>query len=538
MARVGCCSSDDETVDKALFMEPFVPPEVDAILNDLPTEGDVLSWRDPAVHQRVLQCVEAETRHKHTYSEAVNIEAVHTRTAHYYKFKGHKVHWMSPSRFNDGKTFPKFDSAGIADRLSKTKNPTSQWYNKPVGDILGGWDKARNDGAAKHAYMDMKIQNPDAEIPADIPEAMDVVGGLAVPTFMKRVDPTPAFYRCLANILRQFVIWDTEVSLYDEEWEVVGQADLILQDRLTGLLIIADWKHCATPDLGDVAKAYGKTGCHVSTAHLSDTKLNHYLFQTSLYRKMAKRRTHNEWPPFAKRVILYNFNPKTPDLYEVYDEPNLDLTCFLRRLPWRDNDPAHSDYSVLSTLVPRYTGQDRPCTTTRVTIGPNMWREPDVTWVGRQYPSAKATATAREETNAHIDAMLMAGDTAQALEVYDAHEAKKERYTLRNSPYHHPWYWMSGKDPDPPGCNSYYEWWLLNNRKALSMLPEYVGKRIACWCKETDKNCHADILARYVRAYERGDWRPDLSAAALFPGQAAPKPKRPRPSAPVHDDDF
>lgn len=534
MPRVGCRSSDDETVDKALFIEPHVPPEVDAILADLPADGDVLNWRDPAVHQRVLQCVEAETRQKHTYKEAVNIEAIHTRTAHYYKFKGQKVHWMSPSRFNDGKTFPKFDSAAIADRLSKTKNTTSQWHGVTTEAILGKWDKARNDGAAKHAFMDMKLQNPDAEIPANIPEAMD---GLELPTFMKRVDPTPAFYRCLANILRHFVIWDTEVTLYDEEWEVVGQADLILQDRVTGLLIIADWKHCATPDLGDVTKAYGKTGCHVSTAHLPDTKLNHYLFQTSLYRKMAKRRTHGEWPPFAKRVILYNFNPKTPDLYEVYDEPNLDLTAFLHRLPWRDNDPAHSDYSVLSTVVPRYMGPDRPCKTARITIGPGMWREPDVVWVGRQYPSTKAATTAREDAARQMEAALMEGNVSAALAVYDEHEAKKERYTLRNSPYHHPWYWMSGKDPDPPGCKSYYEWWLLNNRKALLTLPEYVGKRIACWCKETDTVCHADILTRYVRAYERGDWRPDLSHAALFPGEPMKKPKPPPRRAPVPVED-
>jgi len=172
-----------------------------------------------------------------------------------------------------------------------------------------------------------------------------------------------------------------------------------------------------------------------------------------------------------------------------------------------------------------------------------MWREPDVVWVGRQYPSTKAAATAREETIRQMDMALETGDVAQVLALFDEHEGKKERYTLRNSPYHHPWYWMSGKDPDPPGCNEYYEWWLLNNRKALHMLPEFVGKRIACWCKETDTACHADILARYVKAWERGTWRPDLSWATLFPGQEPPKPKKPtrkqakKDAARIVDDD-
>jgi hypothetical protein len=276
--------------------------------------------------------------------------------------------------------------------------------------------------------------------------------------------------------------------------------------------------------LGDVSKAFGKMGCHISTAHLPATKLNKYLVQTTIYRKLAKRRTHGEWPPFAKRVILYNFNPHTPDLYETYDEPSLDLKLFFRRLPWRDKDPKHHDYSEQSTLVPRFTSTPDafPYTTTRVAIKPGMWREADVVWVGRQYPG-------RAEAGKVSEAMVAAlenGQVEQAMEASAAFDDKLARYSLSNSPLHHPWYWMSGKDPDPPGCNSYYEWWLLNNRKALSMIPAHVGKRIACWCKETDPACHADVFCQYVRAYERGDWRPDLSFATLFPGKRPPKEKK------------
>src|SRR6185503_7473964 len=226
---------------------------------------------------------------------------------------------------------------------------------------------------------------------------------------------------------------------------------------------------------------------HVSTAHLPATKLNKYLVQTTIYRKMAKRRTHGEWPPFAKRVILYNFNPNTPNLYETYDRPSLDLKLFFKRLPWRDNDPEHSNYSILPTIVPRYMmGPPKPSgisKTERVTIKPGMWRDPNVAWVGRQYPSVNA----KKEANEKIDAALEAGNVDLANEIYEAFDGQRTRYTLKNSPFHHPWWWKNGTDPDPPGCNSYYEWWLLNNRKALLMLPQYVGKKIACWCKENEK---------------------------------------------------
>jgi hypothetical protein len=524
-----------------LFPPPFVPPEVDDILRGMPSNTDYDAWLDPAVQQRVFQCVEAESNLRHTYTEAVNIEAVHTDTEHYYKYKGVKKDtWPSPSRFNDGKLFPPFEANTIAEKLSKIKNKDSVWFERKSDDILKTWKQIAIDGRAKHAFFDMKIQQPDVEIPAMIPEAVDVNAPASVlPKFFKRVDPTPAFYRCMANILRDFVIWATEVTLYDEDWEIVGQADLILQDRLTGELVIADWKNCGTSNLGDVTKSFGKMGCHVSTAHLPATKLNKYLVQTTIYRKMAKRRTHGEWPPFAKRVILYNFNPDTPNEYETYDRPSLDLKLFFQRLPWRDADPEHFNYSILPTLVPRYAMDPvsaRPCRTKRVCIKPGMWCDPNVAWVGRQYPSINA----KKEANEKIDEAIEAGDIDMANEIYEGYDAQRTRYTLKNSPYHHPWYWKSGTDPDPPGCNAYYEWWLLNNRKALLKLPEYVGKSIACWCGPMEKGCHADIFTFYLRAWERGDWRPDLSEAALFPDKPVKSTKKTRQKknkAVVPDDD-
>jgi len=520
---IGVDSSEDGTVDMQRFPPPLVPPEVDAILASMPEDWDVQAWRDPHVHQRVLQCVEAETNTRNTYRDAVNIEAVHTDKVHYYKYKGKRAPWISPSGFLKGKTFPEFEADRIADRLIGTKNTESAYYGKKREEVQGVWRQTAVDGRAKHAFFDMSIQRPDVPIPENIPDTLE--HPLEVPTYMKRVNPTPAFYRCLAHILRHFVFWATEVTLYDAAWEVVGQTDIILQDRVTGLLVIADWKNCGTNDLGDETKAYGRSGCHVSTAHLPDTKLNHYLFQTTMYRKMAKRRTHGEWPPFAKRVILYNFNPKTPNLYETYDRPSLDMRLFFSCLPWRDKDPRHTDYFVLPTLVPRLTVTLPPLPPAdRVTIAPGLWRDPNVIWLGRQYPPrTEAGKVAEAMTTA-----LEAGDLARAWEAYTALAEKRERYTLPNSPYHHPWFWMSGKDPDPPGCNAYYEWWLLNNRKALSMLPAYVGKRFACWCKPGDKGCHADIFARYVKAYECGAWRPDLSFATLFPGEDPPKEKKPK----------
>jgi hypothetical protein len=506
MPRAEILSEDDETIDLT-WEPPFVPRGVDDILASLPQDHEIQAWRNPAVHQRVLQCVEAEANLRHTFRDAVNIEAVHTDKVHYYKYKGKAVKWPSPSRFNDGITFPKFDEEYVANQRAKTKNEESEYFGMKAVDIKAKWRQTAVDGRGKHAVMDMRIQHPEQEIPEEIPETLDTSTPLAVPTFMKRVDPTPAFYRCLAHILREFVIWATEVTLYDEEWEVVGQTDVILQCRQTGQLVIADWKNCGTDDLGDPAKAYGKMGCHPSTAHLLATKLNKYLVQTSIYRKLAKRRTHGEWPPFAKRVILYNFNPKTPDLYEIKDRPCLDLQHLFRLLPYRADDPRHGDYSILPTLVPRLgTIPLPPSQTQRVKIGPYMWCQQDVAWVGSQYPSRNA----KRETDEAMEAACEAGDVARMLELFHTYRGKVEKYNLRSSPYHHPMDWDMSKDPVRLGYMSYYEWWLLNTPRVLAMLPQFVGKRIACWCAEGADQCHAEILTRYVQAWETRVWRPDL----------------------------
>lgn len=510
--HVGINSSSDDTMD-IVWAKPHVPVSVDDILNGLPEDYEIQKWKNPVVHQRVLQCIEEGARERHTYKDARHIEAIHNRTDHYYKLKGVRCTpedcWYSPSGFNDGKLFPHFDEEGVSKKLAAITKEDSPWFGMTQQDILDKFAKQRNDGAAKHAFYDKKIQQPDEVIPDQIAEIVDTTKDKGKTSFLKRVDPTPAFYRCLANMLRHFIIWDTEVTFYDEEWHIVGQADLILQDRETGLLIIADWKHCGTSDLNDLAKARGETGCHVSTVHMPNTKLSHYLVQTTIYRKIARRRTFNEWPPFAKKVILYNFNPNTPDLYETYDYPPLDLKLFFGMLPYKLDDPRHTDYSVLSTVVPRFLGtlDPRQTKTRRVAIKPGMWKDLDVAWVGRVYPALNS----KKNTNDLMVAALEKGNVVEARRVFVDLEDKRKRYTLNNSPYHHPWYWMSGKDPDPAGCNSYYEWWLLNNPRCLAMLSLYVGKRITCWCPETSKSCHADILVRYVQAWEQGLWRPDLS---------------------------
>ena len=87
---------------------------------------------------------------------------------------------------------------------------------------------------------------------------------------------------------REWQIWRTEWSVYDEEVMVAGQIDAIFIDT-SGRLHMMDWKrvrHELDPNAGEMFQRYGTGLCE----HLLDNHFNHYALQQNLYAAILRRK--------------------------------------------------------------------------------------------------------------------------------------------------------------------------------------------------------------------------------------------------------
>jgi len=337
-------------------------------------------------------------------------------------------------------------SAGELVSLVDLEHTDTEFASKLVAllakEIRGQWNDNRNRGSSKHVSYDAACQQAEPP-PGKIP-------------------PPLGFWRVLCKLLVKYDIWGSEIELFDEVAQVVGCADLVLVDRQTGELILADFKNCKDADLAKGGDP-NSTGTHPFTKTMSGSKLSHYRFQLSFYRDVFNRLY---WPGrFSKRMLLLNFRPDYPDGFYEYWMDCLDMKPFFDLLPWKKDDPRHV-LPLADTLVPRFPDSDPRC------IGPT-------------------TRIAKPR-----DVSVLPGDVVWSGKAYT-----KFPPPLPASPWANPIYHFG--DPGPEVAPT-YETYLLGNRDLLARLPEVIGKKVACWCKTEETKCSADVIVKYANLYHHG----------------------------------
>lgn len=147
--------------------------------------------------------------------------------------------------------------------------------NKSQAQVVGEWDKIKNDacalGTATHNYAEFYdgTQEPQNELQH---------------AAKKFFDELPEYYEILFKELR----------MYSREFKYAGTADLILLDKRTNTLVIADFKTNK-----DLWKSYQMLQSPFE--HLEQNNFNKYQFQLSYYQIMLEQ-THYE---VSNRVIIW-----------------------------------------------------------------------------------------------------------------------------------------------------------------------------------------------------------------------------------------
>lgn len=397
-----------------------------------------------------------------------------TRTKHDYYIDGVLCHagtgWYSPSGLMK-KLWKPFDAQGVAMRLSAGSNP--KYAGRPWQDICADWNANRDSGSAKHHAYDKWLQHEPLE-------THDAQENPILP-------PPVGFYRAMASLADRFDVWQTEAELFDERTKAYGVADLVLVERATGTLYIADFKNCKDEDLGAAGHGSDAGGTHPWSAAMPDTKLAHYRFQLSYYRWLLVRLLAADGRAATSTVstamILLNFRPDEPEAFYRYDLEALPtMDELMAHMPWDEHDPWHRPPAP-TPLVPGVTDADLAAAAaveTRRLVGmpPKGPLPLDVVWTGKAYC--------------------------------------KNGYELPDSPWKAQEHWFG---PPPAHIPSHYEQYLRGARALLVALPLLVGKRLACWCREEQQRCHADVLVRYANATVRH--RPFLVALMALRGSTA-----------------
>jgi hypothetical protein len=338
------------------------------------------------------------------------------------------------------------------------------------------WKNARDMGSVKHNYYDIFLQG--GKLP---PGAVLPLG----------------FLRAMAWLSEKYDVLGTEISLFDEEAQIISQADLILIDRETGEILVADFKNCENDDLM-TGGAPQEHGTHPFSMFMNGSKESHYIVQVSIYRDMFNRFYYPG--QVSPMILLLNFQPTKPLEFQPYWRKALELTPFRQRyMPWKEDSPVH-----LQFVLPA----------------------PD--WCLQPFPDD------------HPDACMgktIVGNRAtwrplNANEVWVCHAYKD---VFPDSPFKHPWRWF--QEGPPPGTLGFYESYLLNNPQLLHRIPELVGKKLICWCREGQK-CHANVLVKYARLYDKKQWTLEgLSNVKIFEDDQGNKVPRKVISQGTRDDE-
>lgn len=353
--------------------------------------------------------------------------------------------------------FAPFNQHRIASSVAAARNRAQPPPEKPVtvDDILAEWKEAREGGTEKHLHYETFFR-PDA-------------GG-------DYTMAPPGFYAALMA----HPTWDiyaNEKLLHDPEAEIAGTADVMFRDRGEPdptKVILGDWKN--TKEIRDSVGDDVPRGTHPLTADMFDTNYLHYVLQLNWYRYMLEK----YYGLTVTALVLFNFPPAKPHLYQEFQLPMIDMAPFAALFPWRDDDPRHAlpapecRRPIVPAIGPEDARGQGPTTVMTPVRGSPL--PPTAVWMGRTY--------------------------------------KKNDYDLTDQGWKAPY---NDYDPQQRDLDAYEAALRQDGPLLRRVRDELYGKTLVCWCRDGKKPCHARMLARYANALGSGaidaDEKDDISSS-------------------------
>ena len=219
---------------------------------------------------------------------------------HHYEYKGKRV-GISVTRFIE-EYCNEFDAQTVAERVATRDNKTIQ-------EVLNEWEYknkfACEKGSTCHEFaQSLWSGNEYNELLFD--GSMEYIN-----TVNKIQNQAKQFYKDYKDRLKHLA---DEYVIGSEEYDIASAIDHIFINKLTGGLVLVDYK--TNSDIHKSEK-YAKN-MKVPLAHLKDFTLNHYYIQLSIYKYLVEKYTNLK---FEEMFIVY-FSENIEN-YEIIEIPYL-----------------------------------------------------------------------------------------------------------------------------------------------------------------------------------------------------------------------
>lgn len=204
--------------------------------------------------------------------------------------------------------FPAFDRDTISERYAKKHGMSQQ-------EVINMWEKkgetSRDFGNLIHEYVDRKLKNLPTIQPIDERQK----------SYFKSID------ECLDKLFEKYELIESEKIIFSVTYKLSGTVDLVLRNKLTGEIVLLDWK---TSEKITTYNAWGEHGLHCLT-HLDNCNYTHYALQLNLYRKILEVEKYYDVPRIGMGIlhvttpntIPYKINkmkPEIDNIIEVFSE--------------------------------------------------------------------------------------------------------------------------------------------------------------------------------------------------------------------------
>lgn len=166
--------------------------------------------------------------------------------------------------------FTEFDSIKISERCSKNQN-NPKYFGRDPEDIRAEWEKeatrGRTEGDNVHLYGEQSIQNLPR--PKPISKRCKAI--------FKQIDIVVTW------LLKKYILIGVEFIVFSPELLVAGMIDLLMYDPTTDSILVFDYKQNK-----EITTENNFQSGLDPIDHLSDTDINHYTLQLSLYEFILK----------------------------------------------------------------------------------------------------------------------------------------------------------------------------------------------------------------------------------------------------------
>ncbi len=204
--------------------------------------------------------------------------------------------YLSTTRLIKGQ-FPEFKALEMATKCAGK----GKYKDMDVDDVLQAWeenrDEAANFGTFIHEYAEYLLTGKAMNIVCESERAR---------LFKKSVS------NFIDILLKKYEVISTELIVFDPIWRISGTLDLLLKNKETGKLVIADWKtNKKIEKYNKFSKGNGALN------HLYNCNYAHYGLQLNTYKAILHNNEYYDCKDCE--MILFHITDKKVKLIEVND---------------------------------------------------------------------------------------------------------------------------------------------------------------------------------------------------------------------------